>query len=201
MNKNKYDSKIDIQLERVFYYSSMNSKRQTLNFITMLAAQAVVISLIERMITPPFAFAPGAKLGLGNLISLIAIFTLPAKDSVKVVALRLLISTFLGGTFSTFLYGFAGTSLSYLGMLAAKQLGPKRVSPIGISILGGMLHNLGQLIVFATIARSFYVLNYLPILSVTGILSGFLVGLAATYLLEKVGPLRHYHQQVLSQWK
>lgn len=201
MNKNKYDSKIDIQLERVFYYSSMNSKRQTLNFITMLAAQAVVISLIERMITPPFAFAPGAKLGLGNLISLIAIFTLPARDSVKVVALRLLISTFLGGTFSTFLYGFAGTSLSYLGMLAAKQLGPKRVSPIGISILGGMLHNLGQLIVFATIARSFYVLNYLPILSFTGILSGFLVGLAATYLLEKVGPLRHYHQQVLSQWK
>lgn len=201
MNKNKYDSKIDIQLERVFYYSSMNSKRQTLNFITMLAAQAVVISLIERMITPPFAFAPGAKLGLGNLISLIAIFTLPARDSVKVVALRLLISTFLGGTFSTFLYGFAGTSLSYLGMLAAKQLGPKRVSPIGISILGGMLHNLGQLVVFATIARSFYVLNYLPILSVTGILSGLLVGLAATYLLEKVGPLRHYHQQVLSQWK
>lgn len=201
MNKNKYDSKIDIQLERVFYYSSMNSKRQTLNFITMLAAQAVVISLIERMITPPFAFAPGAKLGLGNLISLIAIFTLPARDSVKVVALRLLISTFLGGTFSTFLYGFAGTSLSYLGMLAAKQLGPKRVSPIGISILGGMLHNLGQLIVFATIARSFYVLNYLPILSFTGILSGLLVGLAATYLLEKVGPLRHYHHQVLSQWK
>lgn len=201
MNKNKYDSKIDIQLERVFYYSSMNSKRQTLNFITMLAAQAVVISLIERMITPPFAFAPGAKLGLGNLISLIAIFTLPARDSVKVVALRLLISTFLGGTFSTFLYGFAGTSLSYLGMLAAKQLGPKRVSPIGISILGGMLHNLGQLIVFATIARSFYVLNYLPILSFTGILSGLLVGLAATYLLEKVGPLRHYHHQVLSQWE
>ncbi|ADE32040.1 hypothetical protein SSGZ1_1584 [Streptococcus suis GZ1] len=93
----------------------MNSKRQTLNFITMLAAQAVVISLIERLITPPFAFAPGAKLGLGNLISLIAIFTLPTKDSLKVVALRLLISTFLGGTFSTFLYGLAGTTLSYVG--------------------------------------------------------------------------------------
>ncbi|HEL9599182.1 TPA: Gx transporter family protein [Streptococcus suis] len=179
----------------------MNSKRQTLNFITMLAAQAVVISLIERLITPPFAFAPGAKLGLGNLISLIAIFTLPTKDSLKVVAIRLLISTFLGGTFSTFLYGFAGTTLSYVGMLSAKQLGPQLVSPIGISILGGMLHNLGQLLVFATIARSFYVLNYLPILSFTGILSGLLVGLAATYLLEKVGPLRHYHQQVLAQWK
>ncbi|AGW87950.1 Heptaprenyl diphosphate synthase component I [Streptococcus suis YB51] len=86
-------------------------------------------------------------------------------------------------------------------MLSAKQLGPNRVSPIGISILGGMLHNLGQLLVFATIARSFYVLNYLPILAFTGILSGLLVGLAATYLLQKVGPLRHYHQLVLAEWK
>lgn len=179
----------------------VNRKQQTLNFITMLAAQAVVISLIERLITPPFAFAPGAKLGLGNLISLIAIFTLPTKDSLKVVGLRLLIATFLGGTFSTFLYSFAGVTLSYLGMLASKQLGPKRVSPIGISILGGMLHNLGQLLVFASIARSFYVLNYLPVLSITGILSGLLVGLAATYLLEKVGPLHHYHKQILAQWK
>lgn len=182
------------------HVASMNSNRKTLNFITMLAAQAVVISLIERMIPTPFAFAPGAKLGLGNLVSLIAIFTLPAKDSVKVVALRLMIATFLGGTFSTFLYSFAGVTLSYIAMLSAKQLGPTRVSPIGISILGGMLHNVGQLIVFASIARSFYVLNYLPILSFSGILSGFLVGLAATYLLEKVGPLRYYHQKILAEW-
>lgn len=179
----------------------MDKKQQTLIFITMLAAQAVVISLIERLLPTPFAFAPGAKLGLGNLISLIAIFTLPAKDSVKVVVLRLFISTFLGGTFSTFLYGFAGTSLSYTAMLLTKQLGPKRVSPIGISILGGMLHNVGQLLVFAYFARSFMVLNYLPVLSLSGILSGFLVGLAASYLLDKVGPLRHYHQQILHQWQ
>ncbi|TIH98951.1 Gx transporter family protein [Streptococcus suis] len=179
----------------------MDNKQQRLIFITMLAAQAVVISFIERFIPTPFSFAPGAKLGLGNLISLIAIFTLPAKDSIKVVFLRLLISTFLGGTFSTFLYGLSGTCLSYLAMLSAKQLGPKRVSPIGISILGGMLHNFGQLLVFAFFARSLLVLNYLPLLAVTGILSGFLVGLAATYLLEKVPPLRHYHQQILKTWK
>ncbi|MGT2800223.1 heptaprenyl diphosphate synthase [Streptococcus sp. zg-86] len=179
----------------------MNSKHQTVLFITMLAAQAVVISLVERLIPTPFSFAPGAKLGLGNLISLIAIFTLPARDSVKVVSIRLLISTFLGGTFSTFLYGFAGVTLSYIGMLSAKQLGPNRVSAIGISILGGMLHNIGQLLVFALIGQSLLVLNYLPILSFTGILSGFLVGLTANYLLQKVGPLRHYNQIILAEWK
>ncbi|ABP92927.1 hypothetical protein SSU98_1769 [Streptococcus suis 98HAH33] len=69
------------------------------------------------------------------------------------------------------------------------------------SILGRMSHDLGQVIHFATIARSFYVVYYLPILAFTGILSGLLVGLAATYLLQKVGPIRHYHQQVLAEWK
>lgn len=167
----------------------------------MLAAQAVVISLVERFIPTPFHFAPGAKLGLGNLISLIAIFTLAPKDSLKVVTIRLLISTFLGGTFSTFLYGCAGVTLSYSTMLATKQLGPKRVSTIGISILGGMMHNIGQLLVFAYLAQSLLVLNYLPILSVSGILSGFLVGLAANYLLEKVPSLRYYNQEILAQWK
>ncbi|MGT2711837.1 Gx transporter family protein [Streptococcus oriscaviae] len=177
------------------------SKHQTLLFITMLAAQAVVISLIERIIPTPFSFAPGAKLGLGNLITLIAIFTLPAKDSLKVVAIRLLISTLLGGTFSTFLYGLSGVTLSYLTMLAAKQLGPKRVSAIGISILGGMMHNMGQLLVFASIAQSLLVLNYLPILSVSGILSGFLVGLTGNFLLKKIPILRHYNREILAEWK
>lgn len=178
-----------------------HTRHQRLIFITMLAAQAVVISLVERLIPTPFAFAPGAKLGLGNLISLIAIFTLPFKDSVKVVGLRLLLSTLLSGTFSTFLYGFAGTLLSYSVMVSCKELGPKRVSAIGISILGGMLHNIGQLLVFAYFARSLLVLNYLPILSVSGILSGFLVGLTANFLLQKIPVLRHYNQEILARWK
>lgn len=169
-------------------------------FIAMLAAQAVIISVIERFIPAPFAFAPGAKLGLGNLISLIAIFSLPIKDSVKVVLIRLSLTTFLAGGFSSFLYAFSGTMLSYGGMLAAKQLGPKRVSLIGISTLGGMLHNLGQLLVFATIARSYYALNYLPILAFSGILSGFVVGLAGHFLLKKITPLRAYQPDLGHGW-
>ena len=102
----------------------------------------MVITLLERAILFPFAFAPGAKLGLANIITLLAIFTLPYKDSLKVVWMRLLISTLLGGTLSTFLYSFAGAFLSYGGMLLVRLLGPKRVSMIGISATGGILHNL-----------------------------------------------------------
>ncbi|MGT2681622.1 Gx transporter family protein [Streptococcus porci] len=169
-------------------------------FMTMLAAQAVIISFFERFLPTPFPFAPGAKLGLGNLVSIVAIFTLPPKDSLKVVLLRLGISTFLAGSFSTFLYGFVGTWLSYGMMLVLKQLGPKRVSVIGISVMGGVMHNVGQLIVFALIGQSWLVLNYLPILSFSGILSGFFVGLTGNYLLQKIKPLQEFQEDLPDGW-
>lgn len=178
----------------------MNKQSQKLLFITMLAAQAVVISFYEHFIPMPFAFAPGTKLGLANLITVLALFTLKPIDSAKVILLKLSISTLLSGTFSTFLYGFSGTLLSFLVMLSLKALGPKRVSVIGISTLGGIMHNVGQLLVFAFIARSWLVLNYLPILSFSGILSGFFVGLAGNYLLLKVTPLKQFHQELLDDW-
>ncbi len=62
------------------------------------------------------------------------------------------------------------------------------------------MHNVGQLLVFAFIARSWLVLNYLPILSFSGILSGFCVGLAGNYFLLKVTPLKQFHQELLDDW-
>lgn len=95
------------------------------------------------MIPSPFIFAPGAKLGLANLITIIALFTLPTKYSFQVVTLRLILTLLLGETLSTFFYSVAGGYLSYFGMLLAKQLEPKRVNVIGRSIFGGILHNVG----------------------------------------------------------
>lgn len=168
------------------------TKNQKLVYIALLAAQGVVIGLIERGIPFPFAFAPGAKLGLANLITILAIFTLPIKDSFSVVWMRLLLTTLLGGTLSTFLYSCAGAILSYTGMLLVKQLGPKRVSIIGISATGGILHNIGQLVVASWIAQTWNVMLYLPILSFMGILSGIAIGIAANYLLEHVQTLKNF---------
>ena len=177
------------------------NKNKRLIYISLLAAQGVVITLLERAIPFPFAFAPGAKLGLANIITLLAIFTLPYKDSLKVVWMRLLISTLLGGTLSTFLYSFAGAFLSYGGMLLVRLLGPKRVSMIGISATGGILHNVGQLAMASLIAQSFSVMLYLPILSITGIFSGVAVGVAANYLLEHVSTIRQFQSEEAAKSK
>ncbi|MEO1780762.1 MULTISPECIES: Gx transporter family protein [Enterococcus] len=167
-------------------------KNRRLIFIALLVAQGVVIGLIENMIPYPFAFAPGAKLGLSNLITIIAIFTMPKKDSFTLVWMRLILTTLLGGTTSTFLYSMSGAMLSYGGMLLVKTLGPKRVSIIGISATGGFLHNVGQLVTASVIAGSANVMLYLPILSFLGILSGLAIGIAANFLLVRVDTLRRF---------
>ncbi|MGX7350248.1 Gx transporter family protein [Dolosicoccus paucivorans] len=172
---------------------------QLLVYIAALAAQAVVISLLERMIPSPFVFAPGAKLGLANLITIIALFTLPTKYSFQVVTLRLILTMLLGGTLSTFFYSVAGGYLSYFGMLLAKQLGPKRVSVIGLSIFGGILHNIGQLAVAALFAKSWSVLNYLPVLYISGLLAGAATGITGYYLLNHIKILRQYHQHFINE--
>ncbi|QBO35975.1 Gx transporter family protein [Periweissella cryptocerci] len=158
-------------------------------YIALLVAQGVIIGLLERMIPFPFAFAPGAKLGLANLITIVAIFTLDFKDAFTLTWMRLIITMLLGGTVSTFMYSLGGAMLSFFGMILIKQLGEKRVSIIGISAAGGVLHNVGQLVIASLIAHSWSVLLYLPILSWIGLAAGIAIGIAANYLFQHVDVL------------
>ena len=84
------------------------TKNQRLVYIALLAAQAVIISIIERAIPFPFAFAPGAKLGLANIITCMALYTLSVRDTGKVVAIRLTLAALLGGNLSSFMYSASG---------------------------------------------------------------------------------------------
>ncbi len=168
------------------------SKNKTIIYIALLVAQGVILGLLENMIPFPFAIAPGAKLGLANLITIVAIFTLPIRDSFILVVLRLFLTTLLGGTVSTLMYSAAGAFLSYLGMILLKQLGPKRISTIGISAFGGFLHNVGQLFVASWIAQSWTVMLYLPVLSWIGILAGIAIGIAANYLMLHVKTIEEF---------
>lgn len=170
------------------------SRTQKMIYISLLSAQAVILGIIERSIPFPFAFAPGAKLGIANLIIIVAIYTLPFKDSLKVVWMRLLMTTLLGGTISTFMYSMAGAFLSYAGMLIVKFVGGKRVSIIGVSATGGILHNLGQLLVASTIAQTWTVLLYLPVLSFMGILSGIGIGIAANFMMDHVTTIQRFRK-------
>lgn len=166
------------------------TRTQKYVYIALLAAQATIISLLERALPNLFAFAPGAKLGLANMVTMVAIFTLSTKDSFKVVTLKLFLSTLLGGTFSMFMYSFAGSYISFFAMVLVKKLGPKAVSFIGISATGGIMFNVGQLLIASLIAGSFNVMLYLPVLSFAGILAGILVGVAANFMMGNVSSIK-----------
>lgn len=168
------------------------TKNQKLVYIALLAAQAVIISLLERAIPSPFIIAPGAKLGLANIITCMALYTLSVKDAGKVVLIRLVLATLLGGTISTFIYSALGALFSFIGMLFVKKIGGSKVSLIGISATGAVLHNIGQLTVASFIAQTWTVMLYLPVLSLVGILTGLAVGITANYLLNHIEKLHYY---------
>lgn len=172
-----------------------NSNLRKLVFIALLTAQGIILGLLEQAIPFPFTFAPGAKLGLANIVTLISLYTLPFKEVVLVIVMKTLMTTLLGGTFSTFLYSGMGALISFIGMYLVKQLGEERVSMIGVSATGGILHNVGQLMVASWMAKSWTVLLYLPAMSIVGIFAGIAIGIAANYTLTHVKLLKKYSDQ------
>lgn len=163
-----------------------------MTFISVLVAQALVLYIVERSIPVPF-IAPGAKLGLSNIITVLSLYILSPKDTLIVIVLRVLLSTLIGGSVSNLLYSIAGGLLSLITMYAMKELGKNNVSIIGVSIVGAFFHNVGQVIVAGLIIHNINIVLYLPILSVAGIGTGFFVGITSGYFLELIKKLPIYN--------
>lgn len=161
-------------------------------YIALLVAQALVLHLFESMIPMPF-ITPGAKLGLSNLITVIALYTLDRKrDAFLVVSLRIILSTMFGGSLSTLMYSMAGGILSFVAMVMIKEVFKDKVSIIGVSASGAVFHNVGQLLVAAGILHNIWVTLYLPILSIAGIGTGIFVGIAANYLTKHLQKIPYF---------
>lgn len=174
------------------------NKTFRLVFISLLAAQALLLYGIESLLPLPF-IAPGAKLGLANLITVIALYTLPGKkDVLGVLFLRLLLSALFFGGLSAFIYSVAGATLSLLSMIAVKEIGRDKVSIIGVSAAGAVFHHIGQLLVASAIVENTALMLYLPLLSATGIGTGIFIGIAANFAvrhLEKLPVFRNVSAQ------
>ena len=168
-------------------------------FIGILVSQALALYTVESMIPVPF-ITPGAKLGLANLITVIALYTLNSKrDVFLIIILRLLLSTMFGGNLSTLMYGAAGAVLSYLVMICAKTLGKDKLSIIGVSASGALFHNVGQLIVASIIVQNIAVMLYLPILSIAGVGTGIFIGITANFLVKHMSKLPYFKGLNLSE--
>jgi heptaprenyl diphosphate synthase len=167
------------------------TKTQKLTFISVLVTQALVLHIFERMIPVPF-ISPGAKLGLSNIITVIALYTLGFKDTFMLIIVRIMLSALLGSNISGFLYSLAGGMLSFVTMYFIKQVGKDNISIIGVSIVGAFFHNVGQIIVAALIIQNINMVLYFPVLAIAGIGTGFFVGVTSYYFLELLKKLPIY---------
>ncbi|MCT4605122.1 MAG: Gx transporter family protein [Marinisporobacter sp.] len=168
------------------------SKTQKMIFISLLVSQAIVLSFIEKMIPLNFSI-PGAKLGLANIITLTSLYLFSFKETFAIILLRTIMAAFIGGSVSGFLYSISGAILSFLIMYLLMRMSLEKISTIGISVVGAVFHNLGQLLMAAFIIQNLRLVIYLPMLMLTGVVTGMVVGITVKFLLGFLRKIKYFN--------
>ena len=152
----------------------------------MLIALAFILSYIESIIPIPVPI-PGIKIGLANLVVITALFTMGPKQAFVLSMIRIVLVGFTFGNLSTMMFSFAGGMLSWLLMVAAKRW--KGFSMTGVSILGGIGHNIGQILVAMWVINSSVLLYYLPFLIISGLITGAVIGIVGALITANIKKL------------
>ncbi|MGL5440545.1 MAG: Gx transporter family protein [Filifactoraceae bacterium] len=159
------------------------SKSKNIAKYGILISLAMIFSYIERLI--PFDFGlPGVKLGLANVVVVIALYTLGINGAMAISIVRVILSGFLFGTLASILFSLSGAVFSIIAMIVGKKI--NKLSIVGVSILGGVFHNMGQLIIAIWVIGSIKIALYGPVLIMTGLGTGLLIGLIATMVTKKL---------------
>ena len=166
-----------------------NRKTERIALLGLLTALALIASYVELLIPIPIGI-PGVKLGLANLIIVWALYTMKPKEALAVNAMRILLVGFMFGNLSMILYSFAGAALSFLCMYLAKQ--SNAFSEIGVSLIGGVTHNVGQLIVAMIVLETVSLAYYGPVLLIAGLITGILIGVITKEVLQRL-PVKPQH--------
>lgn len=156
-------------------------------YFGMFTALALIFSYIETLI-PISAGIPGVKLGLANLVIVIALYKIPVKEVYLLSVVRVLLSGVLFGNYFSILYSLAGGLLSLTVMALIKRR--EDFSVMGVSVAGGVFHNIGQLIVAMAVVETFSISYYIPVLLVAGVITGLVIGLISDHMLKRLVNIR-----------
>lgn len=164
-----------------------NSKAKNVAFYGIMIALAFILSYLESFI-PINAIIPipGVKLGLANIVVLFALYTLKLRDAVIIAIIRVFLSGLLFGNPMTIAYSLCGCALSLTVMYLTKKT---KLSIIGVSMLGGIFHNIGQLIMAVILTHTSRIAYYLPVLLISGMVTGLLMGVCAKMVIERINKI------------
>ena len=161
---------------------------KTKKTVTLAAAVALsmVLSFLESLI-PPLSTVPGVKLGLANIVTVFLLYTYGAREAGVVSLVRVLLSSLLFGSFVSLAYSLFGAVFSFVVMVLSKRFLP--FSALGVSVLGALMHNAGQVLCACIIMESAALAVYFVPLSVSGILSGIAVGVLAGVVTQRLSKI------------
>ena len=151
----------------------MNRNKKLAN-MAMLVALAMIFSYVESLIPINFG-VPGMKLGVANLVTVTGLYFLKTPEVLAVSVLRVLLTGFIFGNGMSIIYSLAGAVVSLLAMAI-----------VGVSITGGVFHNIGQILVAMSVVENLKLIYYLPVLLVAGTVTGFVIGIVAGKILPVV---------------
>ncbi len=163
-----------------------NQKTQRIAQLGLLTALALAIGYIELLIPIPIGI-PGVKPGLANLVVVWALYVMGPAEALAVNGMRILLSGFLFGNLSMILYSLAGAALSFVCMYLAKR--SEMFTIAGVSVIGGVAHNLGQLVMAMIVLETKSLIYYGPMLLAAGVITGLLIGIVSQEVQKRI-PLK-----------
>ena len=155
-------------------------------YFGVFTALALIFSYVETLIPIQFG-VPGIKLGLANLIIVIVLYKTDWREALLLSVVRIILAGFIFGSLFSIIYSLAGGILSLAVMALLKRT--DRFSVAGISIGGGVCHNIGQLIVAMVVLETYQVGYYLPVLLIAGLITGAVIGAIAGEVLKRIRDL------------
>ena len=166
-----------------------NNKVKNVAFYGAMIALALIFSYVESFI-PVSAFIPipGVKLGLANIVVLFALYTMRFRDAFAIAVIRVVIAGFLFGNPMTIAYSLAGSLLSLFVMAIIKKT---KLSMMGVSMVGGICHNVGQLLVAIVLTETTRIAYFIPVLLISGLLTGLLMGFVAKLVVDRADIIKN----------
>ena len=161
----------------------MNLKYKKLTFLALSVSLAMILSFVESLI-PPLAMVPGVKIGLANIVTVFLLYTLGIRAAGAVSLIRVLLSALLFGNVQSLIFALSGAILSFVVMIVAKHLLP--FGTVGVSVLGAIAHNAGQIIAAVIVMKTLGVAYYFIPLVISGTLGGVLVGIVAAVITKRL---------------
>lgn len=160
----------------------MKNKTKRIAFLGLCTAVTLILSYVEALLPPLWSAVPGIKMGLPNIMIIFLLYRFSLKEAAGVSLVRLFAVALLFGNVMTLAYSFVGALLSLAVMTLLKKA--DRFSMVGVSIAGGVFHNLGQVLVAMLVLETAEIGYYMIVLTVTGTVAGILVGFAGSLVLK-----------------